>query len=77
MPLPDLGMDVYLGVDGGAVGGPSSGLLIGKRLAGAVAGLRGNYRMLRYEVFIGTPISKPDGFQTARTSAGFEISASF
>jgi len=77
MPVPAWGMDAYLGVDGGAVGGPTSGLLIGKRLAGAVAGLRGNYRMLRYDVFIGTPISKPDGFQTARTSAGFELSASF
>jgi hemolysin activation/secretion protein len=71
------GLEVYGGLDIGAVSGPSADLLVGKRLAGAVLGVRGAYRVLRYEVFVGTPIYKPNGFQAASTTAGFSLSAGF
>lgn len=71
------GVEGYLGVDYGEVGGPTADLLIGKRLAGAVVGARGNFRKLRYDVFVGAPIHKPSGFVTARASAGFNLSLSF
>ena len=71
------GLEAYGGLDIGAVAGPSADLLIGKRLAGAVIGLRGGYRALRYEVFVGAPVYKPNGFQTASTTAGFNLSMGF
>jgi hemolysin activation/secretion protein len=72
-PLADSGQQVYLGLDYGEVGGPSSELLLGKTLAGTVLGLRGGIKKLQYDVFIGTPLHKPNGFKTANTTAGFSV----
>jgi hemolysin activation/secretion protein len=71
------GHEAYIGVDYGRVGGKSAELLVGKQLAGAVLGLRGGYRFMRYELFVGAPIYKPEGFNTAAVTAGFNISTSF
>lgn len=72
--LAPIGQELYLGLDHGEVGGASSALLLGKRLTGFVIGLRGGYKGLSYDVFAGQPISKPDGFRTAATTAGFNLS---
>jgi hemolysin activation/secretion protein len=74
------GHEAYLGVDYGEVGGPSSEFLLGKRLAGAALGLRGGFAALGgfyYDAFIGKPLSKPDNFQTASLTAGFNLSWSY
>ncbi len=71
------GQELYLGVDYGQVSGPSSAMLLGTRLSGAAIGLRGGYRQFAYDVFAGTPIERPEGFETASTSAGFSMSLSF
>lgn len=71
------GMQGYAGVDYGQVAGPSADLLIGKHLAGAVVGVRGGYRQLRYEVFAGTPLVKPSGFKSPSVTGGVELSYSF
>lgn len=71
------GTELYLGLDYGKVGGPSSGLLLGTHLAGGVAGWRGQYRQLNFDTFIGKPIDKPDGFRTAATISGFNFNWSF
>jgi len=76
MALP-AGHEGYIGVDYGRVGGKSAELLVGKQLAGAVLGVRGGSKFLRYELFVGTPIYKPEGFTTAAVTAGFNISTSF
>ncbi|PMS36380.1 hemolysin activation/secretion protein [Trinickia symbiotica] len=68
------GQELYLGVDYSQVRGPSTQELVGTHLAGAVIGLRGAYKRLYWDAFAGRPISKPDGFQTASTTAGFNIS---
>lgn len=73
LALGSTGQETYLGVDYGKVGGPSSQYLIGDHLAGYVVGLRGGYRQLSYDVFVGQPISKPRGFDTASTTAGFSL----
>ena len=73
----DSGAELYLGADYGEVGGPSASWGLGMHLAGAVLGLRGTYRGLAYDVFVGTPVSKPDGFQTASVTAGFSLNYSF
>lgn len=63
----------FIGLDYGCVDGPSSANLAGKQLAGAVLGLRGAWRQLSYEVFVGTPLDKPQGFRTDNTTAGFNL----
>jgi hemolysin activation/secretion protein len=71
------GHAIYLGLDYGEVGGRASANLIGTRLAGAVLGLRGRYKTLNYDIFVGQPITKPEGFRTANTAAGFNFNWSF
>lgn len=67
------GASLFLGLDQGEVRGPSGALLIGKRLTGAVVGLRGALGGMQYEFFIGAPVSKPQGFRTSNTTAGFQL----
>ena len=68
-----LAAELYAGLDYGRVGGPSASLLLGERLAGAVIGLRGGFKRTSYDVFVGQPIDKPEGFRTAGTTAGFSL----
>ena len=72
-----LNAELYAGMDHGEVGGPSARLLVGRRLTGAVAGLRGSWKQLSWDVFAGTPIAKPDGFHTPHRSGGFNLTLSF
>ncbi len=70
-------MEVYAGVDVGSVGGQSSKVLPGKTLAGAVVGVRGIWRGVSYDAFVGAPLKKPDGFETADVTVGAALSYSF
>lgn len=63
----------YIGVDYGAVAGKTADQLLGKALAGAILGLRGNRDRFSYDLFVGRPISKPTAFDTARVTAGFNV----
>lgn len=75
-PLPQ--QEFYLGADYGEVGGTSSaGMLIGKHLAGGVAGLRGNIFNTGYDLFAGVPFSRPDGFKTSPYTLGFSLNWSY
>jgi hemolysin activation/secretion protein len=65
--------ELYLGLDYGQVGGPSTQQLLGTRLAGGVIGIRGAYKLLNYDVFAGHAIAKPDGFPAQGITAGFNI----
>lgn len=71
------GQELYFGADYGHIGGPSAQWQLGDHLAGAVIGLRGGWRVLSWDLFVGAPISQPDHFPTAYTTAGFSVSASF
>ncbi len=71
------GQEFYLGLDHGEVAGPSSELLVGKRLTGAVIGLRGQFKALQYDIFAGAPVRKPEFFRTAGSAAGFNLNLSF
>ena len=75
--LGSSGQEAYAGVDYGYVGGPSSDLLAGKSLSGAVLGLRGAAKGMQYDLFVGKPIRKPDAFLTSRYSAGVSLSYGF
>ena len=78
IPVVKLNLEPYVGVDYGRVWGPSSERLLGNNLAGVVFGLRGTLaKGLQYDAFIGAPLYKPDGFQTAKTALGFNVSYKF
>lgn len=77
LALGTSGQELYAGVDYGEVGGNSADYLIGRRLAGAVVGLRGGYRNLSYDWSWGTPLKKPDGFETANFTSAFTVVLSF
>ena len=55
--------------------------LVGKYLAGTVVGLRGGaasrFGSLSYDVFVGKPINKPQGFQTHQSVAGFSFNYAY
>jgi hemolysin activation/secretion protein len=71
-PVPIPGHEAYVGLDHGVVGGPFSSALAGTTLTGAVAGLRGGFRGLLYEGFVGWGLSSPPGF--SKTPAyGFQV----
>ncbi len=74
-PFPS--QELYLGADYGAVGGNSSTLthLTGQHLAGIALGLRGAVSSsgLSYDLSVGTPLSKPDGFKTCPFSTTFQL----
>jgi len=69
--------EIYTGIDYGQVSGPSSALLVGNHLSGAVLGVRGYLQKLSYDFFIATPFTKPDHFNTPGSTAGFSLTASF
>jgi hemolysin activation/secretion protein len=71
------GQELYLALDYGEVGGQSSQYLIGTSLAGTALGLRGNLLGGAYDIFVGQPLKKPDGFRTASTTAGFSLNWSY
>jgi hemolysin activation/secretion protein len=77
MPLGQTGQELYLGLDHGRVGGPSSQSLVGNSLSGAALGLRGGFKGLQYDIFAGRPISKPENFSTRKTVYGFNLNYSF
>lgn len=72
---PLLNQELYIGADYGEVGGSGSDRLAGRRLAGSVAGLRGDFAAanIAYDLFAGVPLSKPDGFKTDPLSLGFSL----
>ena len=71
------GAELYAGVDHGEVGGPVTAYQLGTRLTGGAIGLRGAWQGLAYDVFVGAPIRKSEGFRTARVTAGFNLNFSF
>lgn len=75
--ISNTGQAVYWGIDYGEVGGQSSDLLLGKQLAGTVLGLRGGYKGFSYDLFVGKALKKPKGFETAKTTAGFNVNLTF
>lgn len=77
LALGSSGQELYAGLDHGEVSGPSAEFLSGRRLTGAVLGLRGNFKAMSYDLFVGRPINKPEGFITASTTAGISLNYSF
>ncbi|RYF75687.1 MAG: ShlB/FhaC/HecB family hemolysin secretion/activation protein [Comamonadaceae bacterium] len=75
--LDATGSELYAGVDHGHVGGRATATLAGHDLTGAVIGLRGAWRGLGYDFFVGTPLRKPAGLTTPHRLFGFSLSYGF
>lgn len=71
------GHQLYLALDGGRVMGWSIESQLGHHLMGAALGLKGGFGGFYYDVFVGRPIRKPEGFRTSDAVAGFNIGYSF
>lgn len=69
--------ELYAGIDTGKIGGRSTEDLPGTQLTGAVIGLRGQATRLSWDLFLGRPLSKPEGFRAASATAGFHLSMNF
>ncbi|HLX00705.1 MAG TPA: ShlB/FhaC/HecB family hemolysin secretion/activation protein, partial [Trinickia sp.] len=81
MPIAQTGHAIYAGLDYGRVWGPQLVALVGTQLAGAVVGVKGSvatrFGGYAYDLFAGTPVYKPSGFDTARVTFGFQLTAQF
>ncbi|AWW34550.1 ShlB/FhaC/HecB family hemolysin secretion/activation protein [Mannheimia varigena] len=68
----------YWAVDGGRVSGWSDeSLQLGHHLMGTAIGLRGGIKGFHYDLFLGKPIRKPEGFRTSDGVAGFNVGYQF
>ena len=77
VPLPLEGQEIYAGIDHGQVSGPATRFLPGKRLTGAVVGVRGGMWGFLYDLFVGFALSEPDGFDSDSPNVGFQLLYSF
>ncbi len=77
MKFPTQRMELYLGLDFGAVYGYGTELFNGRMLAGAVLGLRGLVGNVFYDVFVSAPVEKTEGFHTPDITGGFSLGAKF
>ncbi|MEQ5239210.1 ShlB/FhaC/HecB family hemolysin secretion/activation protein [Proteus terrae] len=71
---------IYLGADYGELKtNTDNPRLLGKHLAGGVVGIKGSLfsSTIKYDSFIGTPLSKPDGFKTDHVNLGFSINFNY
>lgn len=73
LALGSAASELYLGLDHGEVGGPATAGLTGTRLTGAVLGLRAGAHGLGIDVFMGTPLRRPENFRTANLVSGFNL----
>ncbi|KJV36621.1 ShlB/FhaC/HecB family hemolysin secretion/activation protein [Luteibacter yeojuensis] len=64
---------VYLGIDGGHVGGPGIKALPDKTLRGAFAGLRGSAGPVSFDLFAGWADKGGRALQTVRPATGFQL----
>ncbi|GHD57845.1 ShlB/FhaC/HecB family hemolysin secretion/activation protein [Jeongeupia chitinilytica] len=77
VPLWRSGQSLYVGLDYGQVYGPNAIHLPGTKLAGAVLGLRGGSGgvagSVSYDVFVGWPLYRPEGFGDGKPTTGFQL----
>lgn len=74
--INNLGHQLYWAVDGGRVSSINENQL-GHHLVGTALGLKGNWKGVYYDVFVGRPVRKPNGFRTSDQVAGFQLGYSF
>lgn len=74
------GMQAYVALDAGRATSP--GQVSAYRLSGVAFGLRGSHKVneayaLQWDFFVGKPLARPNGFTTAKHTAGVALRAEF
>lgn len=73
--------ELYIGADYGQVGSIGAQNLLGRSLAGAALGIRGQpqdyFKGVYYNTYISKPVEKPAGFITAAYNFGFSLSYTY
>jgi len=67
--------EVYLGADHGHVGGAAQSFQSGHNLTGIVVGARGCSVGMQWDVFAGTPLTRPSGFTQNDPTFGVSLSS--
>lgn len=75
--IPRVRQELYGGIDHGQVSGPAAADLDWKGLTGSVVGLRGGYRFISYDAFMGFALVRPTGFKTGQPALGFMVTAQY
>ena len=70
--IPPADQQLYLGVDCGRLIGTEK-YNKGKVISGTVAGIRGKILATQYDLFMGTPLAKPDDFHSDTFNLGFSL----
>lgn len=70
--IPSPNQQFYTGLDIGRITGNEQ-YNQGKVLSGVVAGIRGEKFATQYDLFVGTPLTKPAGFHTDAFNMGFSL----
>lgn len=65
--FPISGLETYLALDAGRITGPSARGLSRTSLVGVAVGLRGRAANLAYDLSLGWPLSRPEGFANQKT----------
>jgi hemolysin activation/secretion protein len=74
VPITGTQQSAYVGLDFGKVFGNNVSNLLGNKLAGIAVGMRGNIiKGMSYEVFVGTPLYRPQYYRTDKPAAGFNL----
>lgn len=74
IPITNTAQSAYVGLDFGKVYGNNTAMLLGDKLAGFVAGLRGSLaKGVMYEVLAGMTLYKPKQYPTDQPAAGFSL----
>jgi hemolysin activation/secretion protein len=74
MPISRWPLAWYVGVDAGRASGPGTAYIPGNTtLAGGFFGLRGSYRNLSWDAFVGKAIHGGDLLPNARPASGFQL----
>jgi len=71
------GHELYLGVDHGRVGGATPRVQRGRHLSGLALGVRGCDAAVHWDVFAGTPLSRPPGFVHSELTFAVSLSSGF
>ena len=67
----------FIGLDAGHVWGPAQRVLAGNKLAGAVVGVRGNWKQLSAELALATPVYKPQKFTSNKLNPYLSVTYRF
>ena len=74
IPITNTAQSVYVSIDAGEVYGENTANLLGNKLAGFAAGLRGNLAQgMMYDIFAGVSLYKPKNDRTDTPAAGFSL----